>query len=382
MLRGAEEREKLLKEQLEEQKRLAAQVKPVSRASTPALNVQDALKLVKPMSDSKETHPARSGAHSGPGFSLMVLVFSLTLLSMPHQHQLQANLRGHTSEPVRINPFTPSGSAATFPAIFDNILERWDADHDRVGLLEAVDDDDEMQLEVEPWEAETDDQTQNDRSDSYVVDFEMPVLADELSAGDDGKIRVRIQPMGVPRPRQKSSVLKAGELAWEGSPLPPLGLGTPEALGYAADWESWGGWKEFLSEDAVGGIAALNAGVVDEALSPPRSDVENSVVSGAAQDETENGSERWSTPLSYPIQLEAEEPASQDVDMEVEKPVVDVDVKLSTLPSWSRALVQAAAGEKVKARIRVSRKPGHLHGSKTRQSVALGKKRMGLVVKV
>jgi hypothetical protein len=399
MLRDAQEREQALKAQLEEQTRLAEQnrLQAAIKAEEPTMSVQEALKLASPMIQSprsdissldgtafssalKEKDPSR---HSGPGFNLMVLVFSLTMLSMPHQHQLQS-MRGAGAQPTRIM-YEPSGSstASAFPSLFENVLERWEGTNriESVDGIETVDDDDEMEVEVEPWEQDApEDQTKS--GNSYVVDFEMPVLADQVSKDEDGKIKVRISPVGVPRPRKANGGLKQGELAWGGSPLPPL-----ETSGstFASDWETWGGWKEFLSDDVVATTYpslvpdAIPSISIEEALSPS-SEMEQSVALGT----DDNNSERWATPPPFPTEGE-ETPSDATLatvlsgEQQPQGPV-DVDVSLSTLPAWSRALVHAAAGEKLKARIRVSKKSRM--GGRTKSTLSLGKKKMGLVVKV
>jgi len=406
-LRVAEEREQQLKKELEEQSRIAeqARLEAAMKIEEPTMTVQEALKLATPMAQSprsdissldgsvlssafKEKDSSRS-AHSGPGFNLMVLVFSLTLLGMPHQHQLQASMRNPGSQPTRIT-YEPSGSSSTsaFPSLFENVLERWEGSN-RIESLEGmdpIDEDDEMEVEVEPWEQEEAAAAdQSKKGNSYVVDFEMPVVADEVGKDGEGKIKVRISPCGVPRPRQSTGVLKPGELVWDGTPLPPveaseLNLGSSS---FVADWETWGGWKEFLSDDIVG--TGAYSSLMSDALAPsasldesatPRSDLEHSTA--IAEDNT---SERWATPPPFPME-EAKDATIGSILGGEQAPVepVDVDVSLSTLPAWSRALVQAAAGEKLKARIRVSKKAKV--AGKSRNSLSLGKKRMGLVVKV
>ncbi|PVG02466.1 hypothetical protein CPB86DRAFT_751124 [Serendipita vermifera] len=398
MLRDAQEREQALKVQLEEQTRLAEQSRlqaPV-KAEEPPMSVQEALKLASPMIQSprsdissldgsvfssalKEKDTSR---HSGPGFNLMVLVFSLTMLSMPHQHQLQS-MRGAGAHPTRIM-YEPSGSSTTsaFPSLFENVLERWEGANriESVDGIEPVDEDDEMEVEVEPWEQDEAPADQTKSGNSYVVDFEMPVLADQVGKDEDGKIKVRISPVGVPRPRKANGGLKQGELAWGGSPLPPL-----ETSGstFASDWETWGGWKEFLSDDVVATtypslLSDVPSISIEEALSPS-SEMEQSVAVGT----DDNNSERWATPPPFPT--EGEEGHSDATlatvlsgEQQPQGPV-DVDVSLSTLPAWSRALVQAAAGEKLKARIRVSKKS---RMGRSKNTLSLGKKKMGLVVKV
>lgn len=405
MLKVAEEREKALKDKLEEQTRLAEQARIQAQAQMqakaikveePIISLQDALKLQSPVpSQLSAPFKEKESTRHGPGFNLMVLVFSLTLLSMPHQHQLQSSMGG--AQPTRFN-WSPSGSAtaAAFPTLFENVLERWEGTNriKAVDNLDSIDEDDEMEVEVEPWEETS--ESQNKSGSSYVIDFEMPVVADEVGKDDEGKIKVRISPCGVPRPRRANGGLKPGEVAWEGSALPPLesnGLDL-SANAFAADWESWGGWKEFLSDDLVGSVQdpALIPDIAGPAtsigdVSSPRSDFEQSVAVGTE----ENNSESWATPPPFPATLDNEESPMTSLDAvktpagaaaeavpEDQKPV-DVDVALSTLPSWSRALVQAVAGEKLKARIRVSKKsrPG-----RSKNSIALGKSRMGLVVKV
>jgi hypothetical protein len=406
-LRVAEEREQQLKKELEEQARIAerARLEAVMKVEEPTLTVQEALKLATPMVQSprsdissldgsvlssafKEKDSSRP-AHSGPGFNLMVLVFSLTLLGMPHQHQLQASMRNGGSQPTRIT-YEPSGSStnSAFPSLFENVLERWEGTNriERLEGMDPIDEDDEMEVEVEPWEQE---ETTADQSkgNSYVVDFEMPVVADKVGKDDEGKIKVRISPCGVPRPRQSTGVLKPGELVWDGTPLPPVGASELNlgSSSFVADWETWGGWKEFLSDDIVGTAAYPSltpdapapTASVDEA-STPRSDLEHSTVVGAE----DNSSERWATPPPFPMEDPTKDATLATILSGQQAPAapVDVDVSLSTLPAWSRALVHAAAGEKLKARIRVSKKAKV--AGRTRNSLSLGKKRMGLVVKV
>lgn len=309
----------------------------------------------------------------------MVLVFSLTLLSMPHQHQLQASMRGAGSQPTRIT-YEPSGSstASAFPTLFENVLERWEGTNriETLDGVEPIDEDDEMEVEVEPWEQEeASSQTKN--GNSYVVDFEMPVLADQVGQDDEGKIKVRISPCGVPRPRKAVGGLKPGELAWDGTTLPPVeasGMNVGQSS-FAADWESWGGWKEFLSDDVVGtGMYPSfvpDLAAAEEAFSP-LSDIDQSIVVGTE----ENNSERWATPPPFPME---ELPESSSSQQKTDAPA-EVDVSLSSLPSWSRAMIQAVAGEKLKARIRVSKKAKV--AGRNKNSIAFGKKRMGLVLKV
>ncbi|CAG7850607.1 SubName: Full=Uncharacterized protein {ECO:0000313/EMBL:CCA72161.1} [Serendipita indica DSM 11827] len=392
MLREAQEREQALKTQLEEQARIAEQAK----VEEPVFTVQEALKMAhspsvaqSPRSEISSLDGSvlssalkeKDSSRHGPGFNLMVLVFSLTLLSMPHQHQL--NMRGGSAQPTRIT-YEPSGSAtsAAFPSLFNNVLERWEGGN-RFESLDSIDEDDEMEVEVEPWEQEEGNAaSQGKQGSSYVVDFEMPVLADEVGKDDDGKIKVRISPCGVPRPRQSIGSLKANELAWDGTPLPPLeASGVDFGTGsFAADWGSWAGWQDFLSEDIVGtGASTLAPETMtnDEAASP---NSDNSRTE-------ENISERWATPPPFEESMEGSRTPVEGATLATvlsgeQKPTapVDVDVSLSTLPAWSRAMIQAAAGEKLKARIRVSKK-SKIAG-RTRSSISLGKKKMGLVVKV
>ncbi|CAG8553671.1 3973_t:CDS:2 [Acaulospora colombiana] len=396
MLRDAQEREQALKAQLEEQTRLAEQsrLQAAIKAEEPSMTVQEALKLASPMIQSPRSDISSldgsvfssalkekdSSRHSGPGFNLMVLVFSLTMLSMPHQHQLQS-MRGAGAQPTRIM-YEPSGSATSsaFPSLFENVLERWEGANkiESVDGIEPVDEDDEMEVEVEPWEQDEAPADQTKSGNSYVVDFEMPVLADQVGKDEDGKIKVRISPVGVPRPRKANGGLKQGELAWGGSPLPPLETSTST---FASDWETWGGWKEFLSDDVVATtypslVSDVPSISIEEALSPS-SEMEQSVVVD------DNSSERWATPPPFPTEGE-ETPSDATLatvlsgEQQPQGPV-DVDVSLSTLPAWSRALVQAAAGEKLKARIRVSKKS---RMGRSKNTLSLGKKKMGLVVKV
>jgi hypothetical protein len=397
MLREAEERENALKKELEEQSRLAeiARLQAAIKKEEPSITVQEALKMATPMIQSPRSDISsldgssvrgKDSSRGGPGFNLMVLVFSLTLLSMPHQHQLQASMRGTGTQPTRIT-YEPSGSssASTFPTLFENVLERWEGASriDTLDGIEPIDEDDEMEVEVEPWEQEEGSSSQADRGNSYTVDFEMPVLADQVGQDNEGKIKVRISPCGVPRPRKAVGGLKPGELAWDGTTLPPVEA-SDLTSGFAADWESWGGWKEFLSDDVVGtGIypsLAPELTTVDEAISP-RSDMEQSIALGT----DENNSERWATPPPFPSGFEMEESrataeASIDNTEQKANAPVDVDVALSSLPAWSRSMIQAVAGEKLKARIRVSKKAKV--AGRSRNSIALGKKRMGLVLKV
>jgi hypothetical protein len=399
-LREAEERENALKKELEEQSRLAeiARLQAAIKKEEPSVTVQEALKMASPTIQSPRSDVSsldslsvkgKDSSRGGPGFNLMVLVFSLTLLSMPHQHQLQASMRGTGAQPTRIT-YEPSGSssASTFPTLFENIMERWEGTNriDTLDGVEPIDEDDEMEVEVEPWEQEEASSSHSNRGNSYTVDFEMPVLADQVGQDNEGKIKVRISPYGVPRPRKAVGGLKPGELAWDGTTLPPVEA-SGMTSGFAADWESWGGWKEFLSDDIVGtGIyptLAPELTSVEEAISP-RSDMEQSITLGT----DENNSERWATPPPFPSGFEMEESRStaesiktsiDNAEQEVDAPV-DVDVALSSLPAWSRTVIQAVAGEKLKARIRVSKKAKV--AGRSRNSIALGKKRMGLVLKV
>lgn len=393
-LRIAEEREQQLKKELEEQARVAeqARLEAMMKVEEPTMTVQEALKLATPMAQSPRSDISSldgsalssnfkekdSSRHSGPGFNLMVLVFSLTLLGMPHQHQLQASMRNGGAQPTRIS-FEPSGSSTSsaFPSLFENVLERWEGSN-RIQSLEGmdpVDEDDEMEVEVEPWEQEEAEASadQSKKGNSYVVDFEMPVVADQVGTDDEGKIKVRISPCGVPRPRQSTGALKPGELVWDGTPLPPVeasGMNLGSSSSFVADWETWGGWQEFLSDDIVGTNALMTdtlapTASVDEALTP-RSEIEQSTAMG------DNASERWSTPPPFPLE--------ESKDEQTKTAPVETDVSLSTLPAWSRALVQAVAGEKLKARIRVTKKAKV--AGRSRSSLSLGKKKMGLVVKV
>ena len=396
MLREAQEREHALKSQLEEQTRIAEQAAmQAAQVEEPVFTVQEALKMVhspstapSPRSEISSLDGSmlssalkeKDSSRHGPGFNLMVLVFSLTLLSMPHQHQL--NMRSAGTQPTRIS-YEPSGSAtsAAFPSLFNNVLERWEGGN-QFESLDSIDEDDEMEVEVEPWEQDDVSGSQNKHGSSYVVDFEMPVMADQVGKDDEGKIKVRISPCGVPRPRQSIGSLKANELAWDGTALPPLeASGVDFGTGaFAADWGSWAGWQDFLSEDVVGtGINTLatETSTVDEALSP------NSDHSRTE----ENTSERWATPPPFEESMEGARTPVEGATLATvlsgeQKPTapVDVDVSLSTLPAWSRAMIQAVAGEKLKARIRVSKKSKV--AGRTRSTISLGKKKMGLVVKV
>ena len=397
---NAEERENALKKELEEQTRQAGIARlQVAIKKEDSITVQEALKIATPMVHSPRSDISgldgssvrgKDSSRGGPGFNLMVLVFSLTLLSIPHQHQLQAAMRGTGAQPTRIT-YEPSGTttASTFPTLFENVLEKWEGINRIESLdgVEPIDEDEEMEVEVEPWEQEEGSSTQAREGNSYVVDFEMPVLADQVGQADDGKIKVRISPYGVPRPRKAVGGLKPGELAWEGTTLPPIEASSMNigSTAFVADWESWGGWKEFLSDEIVGtGVyssLAPEQAPVDEAFSP-RSDMEQSVAFGTE----ENSSERWATPPPFPSYLETEDSTEESVkasagagEPNTDLPV-DVDVALSSLPAWSRSMIQAVAGEKLKARIRVSKKAKV--AGRSRNSIALGKKRMGLVLKV
>lgn len=399
LLRVAEEREQALKKELEEKTRLAeeARLQTSMKVEEPTMTVQEALKLATPMAQSprsdissldgsllSSSFKEKDTSRHGPGFNLMVLVFSLTLLGMPHQHQLQNAMRGAGAQPTRIT-YEPTGSATTsaFPSLFENVLERWESTSrvETLDGLEPVDEDDEMEVEVEPWEQE-EPASESKKSNSYVVDFEMPVLADEVGKDEDGKIKVRISPVGVPRPRQATGDLKPGELAWDGSVLPPVDTAsnTVGSSSFVADWETWGGWKEFLSDDLVG--AGGYPPLMSDTLAPTASvDESSSPLSELEQSPLENNSDRWATPPPFPLEDPAKTEASlANVLSNEQNTPVDVDVSLSTLPAWSRALVHAAAGEKLKARIRVSKKSKIAGRSKN--TLSLGKKKMGLVVKV
>ena len=392
-LREAEERENALKRDLEEQTRLADLARLHAAAAAikkeESITVQDALKMASPMMQSPRSDissldgssiKGKDSSRSGPGFNLMVLVFSLTLLSMPHQHQLQASMRGTGAQPTRIT-YEPSGSSTTsaFPTLFENVLERWEGTNriETLDGVEPIDEDDEMEVEVEPWEQE-ESSSQAKTGNSYVVDFEMPVLADQVGQDDEGKIKVRISPCGVPRPRKAVGGLKPGELAWDGTTLPPVDMNIGPS-DFAADWESWGGWKEFLSDDVVGtGVypSSFVPEMPSEEAFSPLSDVDQSIVLGTE----ENNSERWATPPPFPTGFEMEEAQPETAVVQKSDTPAEVDVALSSLPAWSRAMIQAVSGEKLKARIRVSKKAKV--AGRSRNSMALGKKRMGLVLKV
>jgi len=89
----------------------------------------------------------------------------------------------------------------------------------------------------------------------------------------------------------------------------------------------------------------------------PMSEPEATVFLGS-----DTASERYLTPPPFAGDTEASglspspdtEPTAEVTN---DKESLDVDVPLSQLPAWSRALVRAVAGEKVRAKIRMSRGP-------------------------
>ena len=235
-------------------------------------------------------------------------------------------------------------------------------------VIDGVEDegsDNEMEIELEASDQDDNgDGAFNRDKKTYTVDFEIPVLADNSQTDEDGKIRVRIQPCGAPRPRRAPQVPQAQVTAVDGlTPftVPPFtadNMFDPSA--YAADAENWAGWTEFLNEEVFSADSQANAHLVPAdmpaAALSPMSEPEATVFIGS-----DTASERYLTPPPF-----NEAPGNLSPSPETEPPTdatgdnkesLDVDVPLSRLPAWSRALVRAVAGEKVRAKIRMTRGP-------------------------
>lgn len=226
--------------------------------------------------------------------------------------------------------------------------------------------DNEMEIELEADHQEDNgDGESNQEKKTYTVDFEMPVLADNSQADEDGKIRLRIQPCGAPRPRRAPLVPQAQVTAVDGltpftvRPFTADNMFDPSA--YAADAENWAGWTEFLNEEVFSADSQANAHLVPAdmpaAALSPMSEPEATVFLGS-----DTASERYLTPPPFAGDIEASglspsPDAEPTAEATGDKESLDVDVPLSQLPPWSRALVRAVAGEKVRAKIRMSRGP-------------------------
>ena len=237
---------------------------------------------------------------------------------------------------------------------------------DVIDGVEEEGSDHEMEIELEADHQEDNgDGEPNQEKKTYTVDFEMPVLADNSQADEDGKIRLRIQPCGAPRPRQAPLVPQAQVTAVDGltpftvRPFTADNMFDPSA--YAADAENWAGWTEFLNEEVFSADSQANAHLVPAdmpaAALSPMSEPEATVFLGS-----DTASERYLTPPPFAGDTEASGLSpSPDTEPTTEatgdKESLDVDVPLSQLPPWSRALVRAVAGEKVRAKIRMSRGP-------------------------
>lgn len=236
-------------------------------------------------------------------------------------------------------------------------------------VIDGVEDegsDNEMEIELEADHQEDNGNGEsNEEKKTYTVDFEMPVLADNSQADEDGKIRLRIQPCGAPRPRRAPRVPQAQVTAVDGltpftvRPFTADNMFDPSA--YAADAENWAGWTEFLNEEVFSADSQANAHLVPAdmpaAALSPMSEPEATVFLGS-----DTASERYLTPPPFAGDTEASGLSpSPDTEPTAEvtsdKESLDVDVPLSQLPAWSRALVRAVAGEKVRAKIRMSRGP-------------------------
>lgn len=238
-------------------------------------------------------------------------------------------------------------------------------------VIDGVEDEgSENEMEVELEAGDQDDNRDgvfNQDKKTYTVDFEMPVLADDSQTDEDGKIRVRIQPCGAPRPRQTPLVPQAQVTAVDGlTPftVPPFAADNMfDPSAYAADAENWAGWTEFLNEEVFSADSQANAHLVPADMSAaalsPMSEPEATVFIGS-----DTASERYLTPPPFVGDNEASGNVSPSPETEPptgatsdNKESLDVDVPLSQLPAWSRALVRAVAGEKVRAKIRMTRGP-------------------------
>jgi len=236
-------------------------------------------------------------------------------------------------------------------------------------VIDGVDDegsDNEMEVELEAGDQDDNgDGALNQDKKTYTVDFEMPVLADNSQTDEEGKIRVRISPCGAPRPRRAPQVPQAQVTAVDGlTPfsIPPFtadNMFDPSA--YAADAENWAGWTEFLNEEVFSADSQANAHLVPAdmpaAALSPMSEPEATVIFGS-----DTASERYMTPPPFGVDTEASgnlspSPETEPATATGDKESLDVDVPLSQLPAWSRALVRAVAGEKVRAKIRMTRGP-------------------------
>ena len=258
-------------------------------------------------------------------------------------------------------------------------------------MIDGVEDEssDEMEVELEAGDQDdNEDEAFNQDKKTYTVDFEMPVLADDSQTDEDGKIRVRIQPCGAPRPRRAPRVPQAQVTAVDGlapftvSPFAADNMFDPSA--YAADAENWAGWTEFLNEEVFSADSQANAHLVPAdmpaAALSPMSEPEATVFIGS-----DTTSERYLTPPPFAGDNEASPETEPTTDAATgEKESLDVDVPLSQLPPWSRALVRAVAGEKVRAKIRMSRGPkwGAEKTAKLKARRAGSKSRVGFTLRV
>jgi len=231
---------------------------------------------------------------------------------------------------------------------------------------EGSDNEMEVELEADHQEDNGDGEFNQDKK-TYTVDFEMPVLADNSQADEDGKIRVRIQPCGAPRPRRAPGVPQAQVTAVDRlAPftVPPFAADNMfDPSAYATDTENWAGWTEFLNEEVFSADSQANAHLVPAdmpaAALSPMSEPEATVFLGS-----DTASERYMTPPPFAGETEASasglspSPETEPTTAAAgDKGSLDVDVPLSQLPAWSRALVRAVAGEKVRTKIRMSRGP-------------------------
>jgi hypothetical protein len=239
-------------------------------------------------------------------------------------------------------------------------------------VIDGVEDegsDNEMEVELEAGDQDDNgDGAFNQDKKTYTVDFEMPVLADNSQTDEDGKIRVRIQPCGAPRRRPTPRVPQAHVTAVDGlTPftVPPFTADNMfDPAAYATDAENWAGWTEFLNEEVFSAESQANAHLVPAdmpaAALSPMSEPEATVFIGS-----DTTSERYLTPPPFVGDNEASGNSSASPETELptdattgdNKQSLDVDLPLSQLPAWSRALVRAVAGEKVRAKIRMTRGP-------------------------
>jgi len=157
---------------------------------------------------------------------------------------------------------------------------------------------------------------------------------------------------------------------------------------YAADAENWAGWTEFLNEEVFSADSQANAHLVPAdmpaAALSPMSEPEATVFLGS-----DTASERYLTPPPFAGDNEGSgqlspssetEPAAATGDRES----LDVDVSLSQLPAWSRALVRAVAGEKLRAKIRMTRGPkwGAQKTAKLKARASSSKSKVGFTLRV